>query len=78
MHPFRILVGILLMSIGLFFLILYTNLFSLGYSFLDFVHFISRKVECLLFLVGLFLLINGMGGTIKHVLLLRHSSKLWK
>lgn len=78
MHPFRILVGILFMSIGLFFLILYTNLFTLGYSFWDFVHFISRKVECLLFLVGLFLLISGMGGTFKHVLLLRHSSKLWK
>ncbi len=78
MHILRILFGIFFMSVGLFFILLYTNLFSIGYSFTLFVHFISRRIECLLFLIGVILLVSGIGGNCKNVLRLRRSFKLWK
>ncbi len=78
MHPFKIMMGLFFISIGLFFIFLYSNLLTLGYSFWEFVQFISKKVECLFFLIGLLFLFYGMGGSIKNVLLLRHSFKFWK
>ncbi len=70
--------GTLLSSIGLMFIILYTNLFTMGYSFLDFVKFISKRFECLLFLFGIIIILLSFERSLKNVLLLRRSSKFWR
>ncbi len=75
MNIIGILIGILLTSLGLMFLFLYTNLLTLGYSLIEYVHFISKRFECLLFFIGLILIIFSMKGWIKNVLLLRLSTK---
>ncbi len=75
MHYLGIILGIILSSIGLTFIFLYLNLITLGYSFLDFVQFISTRMECLLFLLGILVILFSMRGWIKSVLLLRHSTK---
>jgi len=72
---FLFLIGVFLTSIGLFFLILYFNLFTLGYSFFDFVKFIIRKPECWLFTIGLILLYLSLGRRIKSELFLRRTNK---
>ena len=51
------LISIILCSIGLFFTLLYLNLFTIGYTFLEYVYFIIRRVECNCFLIGLLLLL---------------------
>ena len=76
---FRILLyilGIILTSIGLFFIIIYLNLLTIGYSFPEFVKFISRRVEVWLFLVGIICIALSLERWIKNELLLRHNSKL--
>ena len=76
---FRILlyiIGIILTSIGLFFIIIYLNLLTIGYSFSDFVKFISRKVEVWLLLIGIICLALSLERWIKNELPLRHNSKL--
>ena len=76
---FRILLyilGIILTSIGLFFIIIYLNLLTIGYSLFDFVKFISRKVEVWLILIGIICIALSLERWIKNELLLRLSSKL--
>ncbi len=46
------LLGFIFAVIGLFFIILYLNLFVIGYSFFEFVYFIIRSIYCDLFLLG--------------------------
>ena len=76
MYKFLIfLLGILFTSIGLFFLILYLNLFAMGYSFFEFVNFIIRRFECWLFLLGLIMLVFSLGRSLKNELLLRYTNK---
>ena len=53
-------IGILFLAISLFFMILYLNLFTLGYSFFDYVHFINSRIECLIFYIGIVLVIVGL------------------
>ncbi len=69
------LLGSVLASIGLTFILLYTNLLTMGYSFSLFVNFISKRLECLLFILGLIVLIFSFERSIKNVLLLRRSTK---
>lgn len=47
-----LLLGIFMTSTGLFFLVLYLNLFNMGYTFLDFVKFIIMRWEVFLILLG--------------------------
>lgn len=49
--------GIILTILGLFFNILYVNILVLGYSFFDYVHFINSRIECLVFYIGIILVI---------------------
>jgi len=51
-----LLFGIFFTSIGLFFIILYLNLFVVGYTFFEFVYFIIRSIYCNIFFIGLFLI----------------------
>ena len=53
-------IGILFLAISLFFMILYLNLLTLGYSFFDYVHFINSRIECLIFYIGIILVIVGL------------------
>lgn len=55
MKILRIYIASIFISISCTFLILYTTVFSLGYSFLEYVHFIRGKIEIYSFLVGLLL-----------------------
>ena len=76
---FRILlytIGVILTSIGLFFIIIYLNLLTTGYSFFDFVKFIIRRVEVWLFLIGILCIALSLERWINYELLLRHNSKL--
>ncbi len=73
---FLYIIGVILISIGLFFVIIYLNLLTIGYSFFDFVKFISRRVEVWLGLLGLLCIGISLERWIKNELLLRHYSKL--
>ncbi len=68
--------GLIFTSIGLFFIIIYLNLLTVGYSFWDFVKFISRRIETWLFIIGIACIILSLERRIKNELLLRHNFKL--
>lgn len=53
------LLGCILISIGLFLIIIYLNLFVYGYTFFKFVYFIIRKGIILFIIAGLFLIRKG-------------------
>ena len=53
---FWLLIGIILSSIGFTYIISYLNLLSIGYNFLEYVHFTIRKIECLLCPIGLLII----------------------
>ena len=61
MSILKIVLGCVLISIGLFFVIIYVNLFYIGYTFFDFVYFIIRSGIILFFLGGFFLIYKGRG-----------------
>ena len=44
-HILLYIIGVILTSLGLFFIIIYLNLLTMGYSFFNFVKFISIRVE---------------------------------
>lgn len=70
------LLGVFFTSIGIFFTIIYLNLLTLGYSFSDFVKFISRKLEFWFILIGIILIMISLERLIRNELLLRHNLKL--
>ena len=53
------LLGCILISIGLFLILIYLNLFVYGYTFLKFAYFIIRKGIILFLIIGLFLIRKG-------------------
>ena len=53
------LLGCILISIGLFLIIIYLNLFVYGYTFLKFAYFIIRKGIILFIIIGLYLIRKG-------------------
>lgn len=52
-----LILGIILTVLGIFFNIIYLNVLILGYSFLEYVHFISSRIEFYFLIIGLLLLI---------------------
>ena len=50
------ILGILIVSISISFIIIYLNLLNMGYSFLDYVNFIIRRIEVVIIIVGVLLL----------------------
>ena len=54
---FFFLFGFGLMVSGFTYIILYLNLFTIGYNFLEYVNFIFSRVECYFVFVGLIILI---------------------
>ena len=51
------LFGFGLTVISLSFVIIYLNLLTIGYNFLEYVKFISRRIECLNVLTGILLVV---------------------
>ena len=51
------LLGFGLMVIGCSFIILYLNLTTMGYNFLEYVNFIIRRVECYFSIIGFIIII---------------------
>ncbi len=73
---FIYILGIIFTSIGIFFTIIYLNLLTNGYTFMEFVKFIIRKVEFWFIPLGLILIIISLERWLKNELLLRRNSKL--
>ena len=61
MNYFKMVIGSILVSIGLFFLIIYLNLFAMGYTFWKFVYFIIRNGILFIILLGIFIIKKGIG-----------------
>lgn len=57
---FFFLFGFGLMVVGFTYIILYLNLMSIGYNFLEYVNFIFSRVECYFVVVGLIILVLSM------------------
>lgn len=53
---FFFLFGFGLMVVGFTYVILYLNLLTIGYNFLDYVNFIYSRVECYFVIIGLIIL----------------------
>ncbi len=49
------IVGVYLISISILFMIIYLNLFIMGYTFINYVYFIIRRVEVLSIIPGIIL-----------------------
>lgn len=54
---FLFLIGFGFTLIGSIYMISYLNLMTIGYNFLQYVQFISKQFECLIGIVGIFLMI---------------------
>lgn len=53
---FIFLFGFGLTIISISFIIIYLNLFTIGYSFIDYINFISRRIECINIFIGILLI----------------------
>ena len=51
------LTGFGLMVVGFTYIIMYFNLFTMGYSLLNYLIFITTRIECLITVIGLILVI---------------------
>ena len=56
MRIFVFLIGFGLTIIGFVYIISYLNLLTIGYNFLEYVNFISRRFECLCDLFGIIMM----------------------
>jgi len=54
---FFFLLGFGLAVIGSSFIILYLNLTTMGYNFINYVNFISRRIECYYSIIGLIIMV---------------------
>lgn len=54
---FIFLIGFGLTVIGFVYIISYMNLITLGYTFLEYVQFIMKRLECLYALIGIMIMI---------------------
>lgn len=55
-----LIIAILLTGFSLTFIIIYINLLSIGYTFINYVNYISRRWECLLIIPGVLLIIYAL------------------
>lgn len=51
---FMFLFGFGLSIISISFIIIYLNLFTIGYNFYDYIIFISKRIECINIFLGIF------------------------
>ena len=50
------ILGILITSYSLMFIIIYLNLIKMGYSFFDYIKYVFTKIECLSLIIGIILI----------------------
>ena len=55
-RAFFFLVGFGFTVIGCSFIILYLNLTTMGYNFVNYVNFISRRIECYFSIIGIIMM----------------------
>ncbi len=60
MKAILFVIGIVLISISISFLIIYINLLNMGYTFSEYVNFIIRRLEIIAFIPGICLVIISM------------------
>lgn len=53
---FFFLIGFGLTVIGSVYILVYLNLLTIGYNFLEYVNFIIRRFECLIFIFGVIIM----------------------
>ena len=51
------ILGIILTSYSLMFIIIYINLIKMVYSFIEYIKYIFTRIECLLIILGIILII---------------------
>ena len=73
-----IILGIISCSIGLFLLLIYLNLLTIGYSFLEFGEFIIRNPYLYLLPLGILLIYIGLERKKIHELLLRFNFRFFR
>ena len=73
---FFFLVGFVLTLIGCIYIIIYLNLTTIGYNFLDYVKFIIRRPECLISVVGLIIIYFSIPKEDNNELHIRYFTKL--
>lgn len=57
------IIGTIITIISSVYIISYLNLIDIGYKFTEYVYFISRRLECLIIILGISILIfNNKGG----------------
>ena len=49
--------GFFMSLIGSIYIITYLNLMTVGYNFLEYVNFIIRRTECVIFMIGMILML---------------------
>ena len=57
MKKLLLIIGIILSTIGLTYIIIDLNLLIMGYTFFDYLKYIFTKIECILFFAGHFIII---------------------
>ena len=56
------LFGFGLTIIGLIYIILYLNLLTIGYNFLEYVYFIIKRIECWYSIIGIIIMLISLKG----------------
>lgn len=72
---FFFLIGFGLTLIGSIYIIIYLNLTTMGYNFLEYVNFIIRRIECLNFVFGIIIMFLSLYKEDKNELYIRHFFK---
>jgi len=57
---FFFLIGFGFTVIGFSFIILYLNLTTMGYNFVNYVNFITRRIECFFSIIGIVVMILSL------------------
>lgn len=57
---FYIILGFILASVGLSYIVIYLNLFAMGYSFREYIAYIMKRYECIFFFVGYVMLLLSL------------------
>lgn len=52
-----LILGFFMSLIGSIYIITYSNLMTVGYNFLEYVNFIIRRTECIVFMIGMILML---------------------
>ena len=51
------IIGILIISTSLAYMYLYTNLFTIGYNFKDYLFYIVKRWECIMIILGIIIIV---------------------